>query len=109
MSARQLDLNARRAARWEAAGEPPTVVIGDETFTLPVELPLAFLEALNALDVRRAVGTLVGDADVDRFLAQRPSIEDLMELRSLYGVDVGEASASTTFSANGGSPSRPTG
>lgn len=109
MSARHLDLDARRAARWEGAGEVPQVVLGGETFDLPVEMPLVFLEALGEMDVGRAVRALVGEEHVERFLGTGPTVEDLLELRELYGIDMGESQASSASSTNGGKPSRPTG
>ena len=48
-----LDLNKKRAARREAAGETLKVTIGDDTFELPPELPLDLAQYMQALTGRR--------------------------------------------------------
>lgn len=91
---RELDLDARRAARAEQSGEPPVVVFGGEKFDLPAELPLTFMEHLAAGRFASAVEALVGD-QAPAFLAHGPSMEDLMELSEMYAVPLGKGSNST--------------
>jgi hypothetical protein len=91
---RSVDLKARRAARAEAAGEPPSVEFDDYKWELPLELPLSFIEALSRNELTSACRELFGDKG-DEFLAVvRPTLEDMAELAKLYGRSLGEASAS---------------
>jgi hypothetical protein len=92
---RRVDLTARRAARLEQAGEPPVVVVDGVEFVLPVELPLAFVEAFQDQKIIPALRELLGDRAEEFLRAARPSVQDLEEIASLYGTNVGEASAST--------------
>lgn len=81
-----IDLDARRAARAEQAGEQPTVVFGGATFVLPLEMPIEFLELLSGGKVAAALRTLFGD-HTDEFLAGTPSMADVTALAEVYGVD----------------------
>ena len=115
------DLNAKRAARAEALGEPHEIELGDETFTLPIEMPMEALDLMNEAKFRPAFAlvfeedhdedgeaTPAGGAVTARFFKQRPSTADLEEIMGLYGKP-GESSATPTSSLNGGRPSSPTG
>lgn len=109
---RRLDLDRLRAARLEAAKEPPLVTLGGEEFVLPAELPAEFVVVAARGDMEEAVGTLLDPADVERFWKVRPSVADLMALfegaPGLYGLDVGEPSASENSSPDDGTNSKPT-
>lgn len=107
----QLDLDARRAARREAAQEGPQFTFAGETFTLPVEMPLAALDVVSGVDAdaltpQEAVQMfvplmrgLLGKADWQRFTALEPSIEDMVDLAEWawteYGLDPQKPSQST--------------
>jgi hypothetical protein len=106
-----LNINEARAARAEAKGEAPVVEIDDETFTMPIELPIDVAVAIGRLskasaseDNDEAVGALLdivkalfGDA-YDSFMAHRPSVQDIEFLMNglveQYGMSTGEAEAS---------------
>ncbi len=106
---RRLDLNERRQARMaEANAEPLTVVLGEEEFTLPAELPLAFAFYMQNLDMDKAAASLVGKSDADRFLAANPSMQDMEAIVEEYGIDMGESSASPRSLTSTGKRSRPT-
>lgn len=115
------DLNAKRAARSEALNEPHEIELGDETFSLPVEIPLESIDLMSEAKFRSAFALVFGeDRDKDgeatpaggevtaRFFKQRPTTGDLEEIMGMYG-PAGESSASPTSSLNGGRPSSPTG
>jgi hypothetical protein len=101
-----INLDQARSARAEQLGEAPSVTFGGSEFALPPELPFGVFvrlgemqgnpaKSLEAMDV--LLGALFGDRK-DEFLSHNPSLEDvklLMEgLFDVYGVSVGEASAS---------------
>lgn len=111
----RVDLDAARAARREAGGEAPVIVIDGEEFILPVELPFAIMDDLarlfKAKDDKEALAELSVEAlpvitrgllgsDYERFIAHRPSVDDFLVLfegvMGAYGLsdDVGESSAS---------------
>lgn len=81
-----VDLDARRAARAEQAGEVPTVLFGGVTFRLPAEMPIEFLELLAKGQVRPALQTLFGD-QTDEFMSGTPSMADVTAIAEVYGVD----------------------
>lgn len=111
-----VDLDAKRAARREARGEPIVLVFGGEDFELPVELPFDVLEALPALASGAQAETagafialvrsLLGDEAFTRFVAHRPSLDDFVELAdaafTAYGADQGNSSASRSQSSSAG-------
>jgi hypothetical protein len=100
---RHLDLDAKRqqraAARAEAAKQPVTFTFAGETFTLPPELPIEFIDETQNGQVRKGFTVLLGD-DAERFFTATdpPSLEDMEELagfvKASYGVSKGEAPAS---------------
>jgi hypothetical protein len=109
-----LDLDKARAARAEATGERHTFVWSDETYTLPPDLPLAFLTATSALargetpDVMAMARSLFeDDAAWDRYLAAGTTGSDIIELVNsvggVYGLTLGESPASAARSTNGSS------
>lgn len=98
-----IDLNKARAARREANKEAPEVVIGDQKFVLPVEMPFAVTEhlavlkdaeerkenALVATAILNILRVLFG-ADYEAFMEQAPSMQDLEvlleQLMAEYGI-----------------------
>jgi hypothetical protein len=106
-----LDLDAARAARAETRGDPPTVVLAGETFTLPPEMPMRYMWTLLDGDDMAALKVLF-DGQLDRFLACDLTREDLLALLDgvphLYGLRPGELSASDGSSSGTSSHSRPT-
>jgi hypothetical protein len=108
----ELDLDALRAARAEAAGERPMIRFGGEIFEGPVEIPFRFFIRLAEEDLAGAVEEIL-DGQADQFWAKKPSPQDLREfiygLPRLYGLgSPGESPASGRSSSTTGSPSRPT-
>jgi hypothetical protein len=88
--ARVVDLDKARAARKKAAGDPITVKFAGKEYTLPFELPYAFVVHAQDEDIVSSLRVLLGD-QADRFLDDRPSLEDVdtfLELViPLYGGD----------------------
>lgn len=108
----ELDLDAARAARAEARGEAPTVILGGETFTLPAELPMRYVWTLVDGEDIDALKVLF-DGQLERFLATEPTREDILALVAgvpkLYGLGgPGESPASAGSSNGGSNRSRPT-
>lgn len=110
--ARFLDLDALAAERAEGRGEPPTFAFKGQTFELPLEMPVAVVEAWMAdADAFTFGKALLGD-EWERFYALRPTRDDVFALAGrlsvLYGVTEGESSASGSPSASTSATSRPT-
>jgi len=103
------DLDAVRAARQEALGEPPMFIFGGQKFVCPVELPAEFVYLVH--DGKAAMRCLLG-ADFDDFWAHQPSKGDLNDLvawlTGRYGLNPGESKASGGSSPTTGGHSRPT-
>lgn len=112
----RIDLDQARAARREARGEGPTVIIDGKELELPSELPFEVAEGLSGLSeesirdnpaasagaVHRVLGALLGDAS-EEFMASKPSIDDVLALLDgllkSYGMeDLGESPASAASS-----------
>lgn len=101
MTARHYDLDALRAVRAEAAGEPPTVLLAGDTYTLPVEMPWAVVEALahDTADAFRAAAlALLGDEQYQWACAVGVSRDDMgalvvMAAQDLYQAGPPEASS----------------
>lgn len=123
MAERYADLDARRAARAEALGEAPTFRLGGQTFTLPVEMPMALLESVARISGEATGGALVaavlpaleiilGPEQWVTFVEVRPSLEDVVEvadfLFTAYAVDPQTPSASKPSSRATGKRSKPT-
>lgn len=104
----RIDLDAARAARAEAAGEGPVVVFGGGDFPLPPEMPFSVAESLatlnemstsaKAAEMQAIFKALLGE-NYESFMAQSPSLEDMLALieglGQAYGLeDVGESEAS---------------
>lgn len=104
------------AAEAEVTGDPRELPIRDETFTLPGDL-----DALGIADAARYRG-LEQTARLVEALFGRPHYERLLAMRlndaelgkavedacALYGLTLGESSASGKSSQNGSKSSRPT-
>lgn len=116
--ARRIDLNAARAARAEARGEPVTVELGDDVYTLPAEMPasvigcIARAQAGEPSGMLDAMSALVGP-DFDEMVTKHNlSLDDLMVLlegaAESYGLTTPESSASPASSVSTSTPSRPT-
>jgi hypothetical protein len=94
---RSIDLDAARAARAEAAGEPVALTFGGKTIALPPELPADFALLLADGDFRGAVKALLNE-DAQWFFDLRPSMDDLKALAEgageVYGLTEGESEAS---------------
>lgn len=103
------DLDAAKAARLEARGEPRWFIFGGQKFELPPELPAEFAYLLD--DAKEALRFLLAE-QFDDFWSHRPSAQDLVDLvawiSKTYRADPGESSASGPSSNNGGTRSRPT-
>ena len=105
---REINLDVARAAREEKQGPPPTVVFKGVEFTLPHEMPFAFVEAvyrMNASEndaesaeiLSEMASALFGDR-LSEFRKLYPSISDfeaLMEMTAVsYATSLGESQAS---------------
>lgn len=106
----KLDLNAKRAERAAKRAEPFTVDLNGEGFELVPELPLALGDPEKFADLQAVVRLILAnpDTDFDRFLAAGPTVDDVVEIASFYGVTLGESLASMQSSASTGAPSKPT-
>lgn len=106
-----IDLDAARAARREAAGEAPVIIFGGERFTLPVEMPFEVAEHFSAAGTvspdagAEAAAPIIAalkvllDDQYEAFMRHRPSMQDLVALfegaMAAYGFgNAGESSAS---------------
>ena len=89
------DLDVLRAARLEALGERG-FNMGGRYWALVPEVPFEFAEAWATRQRRRCAFLLLENtADVDEFMALRPSNEDFHAILDLYGTTPGKSSASS--------------
>lgn len=118
---RTIDLNAARAARAEKdQDEPIIIVIGEDHYKLPREMPLTYLEAAGELAdksrsedeneqadvpglIIRSIVSLVGAETYAELIGKHAlTMDDLrvifQQTGNLYGVSLGEASASPVSS-----------
>lgn len=74
-----LDLDANRAARIEAAGDPFPFLFKGERFTIPPAKawPITVGDDLSAGHLQKALKSLLGKKDYKRFMACGPSYSDL--------------------------------
>jgi hypothetical protein len=77
-----IDLDARRAQRAEAAGEPIDVRLGGDVFTFPTvrEWPVDLADVLSRGDLMGGLRLLLPPDDFDRFMGHRPTLGDLSDL-----------------------------
>jgi len=94
MAGARIDLDAARAARQEASGEGPVIVWGGQDYTLPAEIPFETAEELSRLEaahaaendveatdaIIKAISSLLGAEQYERFAAGRPSVDDMAAL-----------------------------
>lgn len=109
---RVVDLNKSRAARYEKRKNGPKVVVGKLTLQCPREVPFAVVEAFGKMEkatadndsyasstaLREALSGLLGRGQFEQFMNESPSTDDMVDLINgvfeLYGVEMGESSAS---------------
>lgn len=109
-----LDLDAARAARAEANGEPRSFILSGETFELPVELAWDFTEVFSSGEVTRILEYLLGPSQFERFrnLEPKPTDPDVTALvealPQFYGPAAGESPASSASSKKTSRHLRPT-
>lgn len=106
-----LDLDALRAQRAEARGEPKTFRANGTVWTLPDELPLEVGIHMAQGNTLAALEGALGDQWVE-FRKGNFSVNDFRALAdgmdAIYGVEMGESPASPSSSSSNGSRSRPT-
>lgn len=101
-----VDMNAVRAARREALGEGPKVIIGDQEFSCPPDMPFDALvagqaaEGGNIAQTYEFVRELMGADGLKALKEWRPSLEEMSELVSGILAEYGQGGASK----NGDSP-----
>ena len=112
-----VDLDAKLdAAKAEQTGEPNTLTFRNLTLTLPAKM-----DALGVADAcryrgleqtARLIEALVGPEQYEQLLTLRLDDAELgvvvEGISALYGISMGESSASETSSANGSNSPRPT-
>ena len=107
-----LDLDQARAARSETLGEQHVLKFGGTEFHLPVEVPLEFANHAVKGNILEALQSLLGENQFPVFMESNPSMKDVEELMNgmaeLYGMEVGESSASRHSLKNTSQPSRQT-
>lgn len=108
----RLDIDAARAARLEAEGEPHELVFAGETYTVPAEAPFRFVHYLARGQTGPCLASVFGE-DGWTTIAKQASREDVAEivdqLLAVWGMgDTGEQQASGDSSSDGGASSRPT-
>ena len=84
-----LDLDAARA---EAAADDVEFTFGGESFTIPpmLDWPLSLQTKLDVDgDLFGTLGDLLGDEQMERFMAHDPRFGDLVRLFDHLGVDAG--------------------
>lgn len=108
----RIDIDAARAARLEAEGEPHELIIGGNTYEVPAEAPWRFVFHLARNQTPQCMAAAVGE-DAWTEIAKVASIDDMSvivdRLCDVWGLgDSGEQSASGGSSSDGGDSSRPT-
>lgn len=118
------DLDAARQARREKQGPAPAIVVAGKRYELPRSLPLELLDVADWTGPDSEIR--MGPKDLDPFMAGLVGEETWSEIRAtgklelddlfdllpgilgLYGLSLGESSASEASSPDTGTPSRPT-
>jgi hypothetical protein len=105
-----LNLDAKRAARAAARGEPMRMVLSGETFDLVPEMPIEIGELANDNRIGEAFKLMLAapEEDWDRLKTCRPSFNDILDVVEFYGNQLGESVKSAESSANTGARSKPT-
>lgn len=107
----RIDLDAARAARMEAEGDPHELVAFGATYQVPAEAPWEFVYRLARGQTPQALEAVLGDGW--KAISSQASKNDVVELTdqlcSLWGLGTtGERQASGSTSSNDGNSSRPT-
>lgn len=104
---REINLDAARAARAAAKGEPASLTLEGNTYELPIELPVAFVEAVVEERLQEAMGILLGpEVAAELEASTSMSVEDWEELANgiaeVYGIQggLGNLPASTSSSSS---------
>lgn len=79
----------------EVSGTPITLTYGGKEFTLPAELPFAFIAYMADGELLKGVRALFGE-QTEAFLELNPPMDVIDKLPSVYEVDPGEAAASSS-------------
>lgn len=110
LDAARADRAAARAAMDEGRGADPVITLGGREYVLVPELPLSFYEFLARDRPRLAAAILLAHPeDLEPFMGNEPTMDDLGEISRLYGFrSLGESRASGRSSNGTGSTSRPT-
>jgi hypothetical protein len=96
MEKKVVNLDERMAARREALGEAPEVIVGGKTYTLPPEIPLGLAIFGQSNDLGGILEVMFGADSVKAVLAAGITEKELLTIfAECYGVDLGESSAST--------------
>lgn len=108
----RIDIDAARAARLEAEGEPHELVFHGQSYTVPAEAHWKFVHYLNRGQIPSALAAGLGE-DTWSAISEHATREDLRvvldNLMDVWGIgNEGEANASGSSSPDGGSSSRPT-
>ena len=82
-----IDLDARRAQRFEAREADSKVRLGGEEFTFPPiqEWPVEMTDCLQRGELLDALRLLLSEEDFPKFLSQKPTMGDLNDLFEALG------------------------
>jgi hypothetical protein len=86
----RIDLTERRKARQRV---PHEVVLNGHTWELPAELPVLVPDYLSQGEFGKAVRVLFGEHTAEA--AAELTMDDLADIVTVYGVELGERSASS--------------
>jgi hypothetical protein len=106
-----LNLNAKRAARANARGEPLQMQLGEELFDLMPEMPIDIIELCTKTKFVEALRQMLArpDEDWDRLIVCRPTFTDVMDIIEFFGAQMGESLRSASSSKRTGTQFPPTG
>lgn len=108
----RIDIDAARAARLEAEGEPHELVIGGTTYEVPAEAPWMFVHWIVRGHVDRAMEAALGEESwhaIRQDVSKDDGVEIQHRLLELWGMGTpGEPQASSSSSSATGASSRPT-
>lgn len=105
-----LNLDAKRAARAAARGEPMRMVLDGQTFDLVAEMPIEIGELAADNKIPEALRLMLANAEADwsRLLACKPSFNDVLDVVAFFGAALGESVQSAESSTSTGRPSKQT-
>ena len=85
------NLDEMRAARAEKAGPPPTVIVGGKKWELPLQFPVAAIEAMSLGKFVTVLRLLFGDDAMEDDDIRAFGMDDLQDvLAAVWGVDPGK-------------------